>query len=76
MKIHILQEEELRIRELVSCLQRADVTRWLRTNVTFCIPHGLKLRPKLPAALIPRIDGAMENYRQQLSADLEHLRMR
>jgi hypothetical protein len=69
----IIQEEELRIRELVSCLQRAEVTQWFRTDVTLCIPHGLKLRPKLPAALIPRINSAMENYRQQLSADLEQL---
>jgi hypothetical protein len=32
------------------------------------------LRPKLPAALIPRIDSAMESYRLQLSAELEPLR--
>ncbi len=48
--------------------------QWFRTNATLCIPHGLKLRRKLPIALISRIDSAMESYRQQLSADLEHLR--
>jgi len=70
----ILQEEDLRVREFVSCLQRPDVTQWFRTNVTLCLPHGLKLRPRLPVVLIPRIDSAIESYRQQLSADLEHLR--
>jgi hypothetical protein len=70
----ILQEEELRIREFVSCIQRPDVTQWFRANATLCIPHGLKLRLKLPIALISRIDSAMESYRQQLSADLEQLR--
>ncbi|HTW47207.1 MAG TPA: hypothetical protein VMD92_04620 [Acidobacteriaceae bacterium] len=70
----ILQEEELRIRELISCLQRAEATHWFRSNLTLCIPHGLKLRRKLPAVLIPRVDSAIESYRQQLTADLEHLR--
>jgi len=74
VRTEILQEEELRIPELVSRLQRACVTQWFRTNVTLCIPHGLKLRPKLPAALIPRIDSAMESYRLQLSAEREPLR--
>jgi hypothetical protein len=70
----ILQEEELRIRELVSGLQRAGVTKWFRTNVTLCILHELNLRPGLPAALAPGIDPAVQSYRQQLSLDLEHLR--
>jgi hypothetical protein len=36
--------------------------------------HGVYHSPKLPAALVPGIDSAMQNYRQQLSAGLEHLR--
>lgn len=70
----VVDEEDLRIREFVSSLHRSDISDWLKTNATLCIPHGLKLRPKLPPALVPRIDNLMENYRQQLSIELEHLR--
>lgn len=70
----LLREEELRIREFLSCLHRAEVTQWLRASGNLCIPHGLKLRPGLPPAFVPRIDTMMEAYRQELSADLQHLR--
>jgi hypothetical protein len=70
----ILKEEELRVRELVSCLDRPGVSQWLKTMATLCIPHALKLRPKLPPALVPRGDSLIEGYRRQLSLDLEQLR--
>ncbi len=70
----VLKEEDLRIREFLSCLHRAEVTEWLRTSGNLCIPHGLKLRPGLPPAFIPRIDSMMEACRKQLSADLAQLR--
>lgn len=70
----ISQEEDLRIREFVSCLHRTEITQWLRADGTLCIPHGLKLRSGMPPALISRIDTMMENYRRQLTADLAHLR--
>jgi hypothetical protein len=70
----IAREEEFRVREFLSCLQRSEVTQWLRSKVNLCIPHALKLRPGLPPALVPRIDALMESYRQQLSSDLEQLR--
>jgi hypothetical protein len=70
----ILEEEELRVREFVTCLHRQEVGQWWKTNATLCIPHGLKLRPKLPPAFISRIDSLMEGYRRQLSLDLEQLR--
>jgi hypothetical protein len=69
-----LEEEELRIREFLSCLHRAEVTQWLRTSGNLCIPHGLRLRPDLPPAFVPRIDAMMESYRREISADLRHLR--
>ena len=68
------REEDLRIREFLSCLERAEVTEWLRAGGTLCIPHGLKLRSGMPPVLVPRIDSIMENCRRQLSADLKHLR--
>jgi hypothetical protein len=70
----IAREEGLRVREFLSCLQRSEVTQWLRTNGNLCIPHGLKLRPGMPPAMVSRIDTMMESYRRQLSSDLEHLR--
>lgn len=70
----IFEEEELRIREFVSCADRTDVAQWFRANATLCIPHGIKLRTKLPPALVPRIDSLMESNRRQLSVDLEQLR--
>ena len=33
-------EEDLRIRELATCLHRADVADWLRTEAVLCIPHA------------------------------------
>ncbi|MGA8159227.1 MAG: hypothetical protein WCB76_00355 [Acidobacteriaceae bacterium] len=36
-------QEDLRIREFLSCLERAEVTQWLRAGGSLCIPHGLKL---------------------------------
>ena len=33
-------EEDLRIRELATCLHRPDVADWLRTEAVLCIPHA------------------------------------
>ena len=70
----VVQEEDLRVREFLSCLERPEVTQWFRAGGTLCIPHGLKLRSGMPPALVSRIDSMMESYRRQLSADLQHLR--
>lgn len=70
----IVDEENLRIREFVSCSQSAAVVGWFKTGAALCIPHGMKLRPKLPPTLVPRIDNIMQQYRQQLHTELEHLR--
>lgn len=69
----ILAEEDLRLRELVSCLSRTEVSHWLRESAALCIPHGLKLRRQVPPVLAARIDSIIENYRQQLAEDLKHL---
>jgi hypothetical protein len=69
----VLAEEELRLREFASCLGRNDVSQWLRESAAFCIPHGLKLRRQVPPVLATRIDGIIENYRQQLAEELKHL---
>lgn len=70
----VVAEEDLRMRELVSCLDRQDVSHWLRTDAALCIPHACKLRQKLPLVLAPRIDTLMMNYREQLKEELGRLR--
>lgn len=70
----IVAEEDLRIREFVSCVGRTDVSRWLHTDAILCVPHGMKLRPKLPIVLAPRIDTIIMEYRQQLTEELCQLR--
>ena len=69
----IAAEEDLRLRELVSCLSRTEVSHWLRESAALCIPHGLKLRLQVPPVLAARIDGIIENYRRQLATELKHL---
>ena len=70
----IAAEEDLRIREFVSCLQCAAVTEWLKNGWGLCVPHGMKLRPLLPPTVAPQIDSLMERSRRQLCMELEHLR--
>jgi hypothetical protein len=67
-------EENLRVRELATCLHRPDVADWLRTEATLCIPHASKLRHELPPVLASRVDALVQNYRQQLKEDLDQLR--
>jgi len=70
----VAAEEDLRIRELVSYLPRSDVSHWLRTDASLCIPHAMKLRRKVPLSIAPRIDALIADYRRQLAADLQQLR--
>jgi hypothetical protein len=70
----VLAEEDRRIREFVSCIHRADVSDWLRTNAFFCIPHGIKLRRQVQPVVAARIDAIIENCRQQLTQELRSLR--
>ncbi|MGO8720943.1 MAG: hypothetical protein ACLQMO_17275 [Acidobacteriaceae bacterium] len=69
----ILAEEDLRIREFLSCLAREDVSYWLRTEAALCIPHGTKLRRQVPVALTSRIDAMIESYRRRLERELLQL---
>jgi hypothetical protein len=39
-----------------------------------CIPHGAKLRKQVQPVLAARIDAIIENCRQQLAQELQHLR--
>lgn len=67
-------EEDLRIRELATCLHRAEVADWLRTEAVLCIPHATKLRSQVPPILAARIDAVVQNCRRQLKEDLDRLR--
>lgn len=70
----VIEEEDRRIRELVTLLGKPDIVRWLRSEAVFCIPHALKLRQKVPLTLTARIDMIIENYREQLKDELLQLR--
>jgi len=70
----VMAEEDLRIRELATCLHRPEVADWLRTEATLCIPHATKLRHQLPPVLASRLDAMVKNYRQQLKKELDQLR--
>lgn len=70
----VIDEEDRRIRELVTLLGKPDIVRWLRMDAVFCIPHAVKLRQRAPLTLTARIDMIIRNYREQLKDELIQLR--
>ena len=70
----VIDEEDRRIRELVTLLGKPDIVRWLRMEAVFCIPHAVKLRQKIPLMLTARIDTIISNHREQLKDELIQLR--
>ena len=71
----VLAEEDLRIREFVSCLSRTDVSDWLRGSAVLCVPHGEKLHRQVPPVLAARVNAIIENSRRQLAQDRQQLRV-
>jgi hypothetical protein len=67
-------EEDLRIRELATCLHRPDVADWLRSEAVLCNPHATKLRRQVPPVVASRIDVILESCRRQLKEELDQLR--
>ena len=67
-------EEDLRIRELATCLHRPAVADWLRKEAVLCVPHATKLRRQVPLALASRIDAMVQNCREHLKEELNQLR--
>jgi hypothetical protein len=70
----VSDEEDLRIREFVSCIDRDDIVRWLKGDAVLCISHGMRLRRQVPFVLTAHIDAILENCRQQLTYELQQLR--
>ena len=64
----------MRIREFVSCIERAEVMHWLRSDAVLCLPHAVKLRKKVSLVVAPHIDGIMIRCRQELTEQLQQLR--
>lgn len=69
----VMGEEDLRVRELATCLHRPVVADWLRTEAVLCIPHATKLRRLVPIILASRIDAIVQKYRLQLKQELDQL---
>ena len=67
------EQEDLRVREFVSCLGRRDVSEWLHSDAVLCIPHALRLQQRLPLTIAPRIDAIIMHYREQLKEELGRL---
>jgi len=70
----VTAEEDLRVRELATCLHRPAVADWLRTEAVLCIPHATKLRRQVPLTLASRIDTIVQNCREHLKEELGQLR--
>ena len=70
----VIDEEDRRIRELVTLLGKPDIVRWLRMEAVFCIPHAVKLRQRVPLTLTARIDAIIQKHREQLNDELLQLR--
>jgi hypothetical protein len=62
--------EDLRVRELATCLHRPDIADWLRAEAVLRIPHATKLRRQVPPILTSRIDSIVLNCRRQLKEQL------
>jgi hypothetical protein len=72
--VRIWKEEDLRIREFVSCLGHKLAGEWLRSQPILCSIHGEKLKKGAPPVLASTIQSIMERYREQLMDGLERLR--
>lgn len=71
---HVLQEEEdLRIREFVSCIGQKQVREWLRSEAACCIAHGMKLKKSVPPVAAAAIGAILESHRKQLTEGLTRL---
>jgi hypothetical protein len=68
------EEEDLRIREFITCLNHKLVAQWLRSQATLCSIHGAKLKKGAPPVLASTIQAIIERYREQLMEDLGKLR--
>lgn len=63
----IHEEEELRIREFVSCMERKEIKEWLRSQAACCIAHGMRLKKSVPPVAAATIAAILENYRRRLT---------
>jgi hypothetical protein len=71
----ISTEEDHRMREFVSCLERTDVAVWLRKDAVLCIPHAIKLRRRVKPVIAARVDTILDKCRRQLLEELKALRL-
>ncbi len=67
------EEEEMRIREFVSCLDRNQIKEWLRSHAACRIVHGTKLKQSVPPVTVATIEAIIENHRKQLTEHLTKL---
>jgi hypothetical protein len=70
----LLQEEEdLRIRELISYTEHKLVAQWLRSQAVLCMINVAKLKYGAPPVVVSTVNAIMERRRRQLVEDLARL---
>ena len=67
----ILEQEELRLRELAKQFQNAMLGQWIKTQGTLCVPHAGKLKGLVPLKHRRAIDEIVERNRRELVQELE-----
>lgn len=72
--VQLWEEEDLRVREFIICLNQNLVVQWLRTQAILCSIHGEKLKKGAPPLIASTIQAIIERYRKQLVGELAKLR--
>jgi hypothetical protein len=66
----ILEEEKLRLRELVKEMQRAMFVEWMKSQGSLCLNHARKLHDHAPLKMRRLIDEIVERTRAELKQEL------
>lgn len=67
-------EEDRRIREFLSCMDREPVATWLHSPSVICLAHGSKLQRGATPAFAATIQSILDAYRDLLIQKLEETR--
>ena len=68
----IVEEEEVRLRELGKSFQSAMLSQWIQSQGTLCVPHARKLKEFVPLKCRKAVDEIVERNRRELLEELEH----
>jgi hypothetical protein len=69
----IRAEEETRMKEFADELSQTRILEWVKTQGTFCIPHGTRLLGQLPRTLQLIVMSVLKRTASQLQESLEQV---